>query len=165
MATKLLLTGGTIDKNYSEFNGEFNFIETHMPELLALGRNRADMTTQQLMMKDSLDMTDEDREIIVKACQNANAKNIVITHGTDTMVETAIKIAEEKIDKTIVLVGAMVPYVFKHSDASFNIGFALAAAQLKSTGVYIAMNGTLFDYDKVVKNKELAEFESILKTD
>lgn len=161
MRTKLLLTGGTIDKNYNEFNGEFNFIETHVPELLALGRSRADISIQQLMMKDSLDMTDEDRDAIVKACKITKADHIIITHGTDTMVETAIKIAHEKIDKTIVLVGAMVPYVFKHSDATFNIGFALAAAQLKPTGVYIAMNGTLFDYDKVVKNRELAEFQSI----
>jgi len=119
MTTKLLLTGGTIDKNYNEFNGEFNFIETHMPELLAKGRSRADVSVQQLMMKDSLDMTDADRELIVKTCK------------------------QTKADKT------------------FNIGFALAAAQIKSTGVYIAMNGTLFDYDKVVKNRELAEFQSI----
>ena len=161
MTTKLLLTGGTIDKNYNEFNGEFNFIETHMPELLALGRSRAEISVQQLMMKDSLDMTSEDRDIIVKACKTTKAHNIVLTHGTDTMVETAIKLGQEKIDKTIVLVGSMIPYVFKHSDASFNIGFALAAAQIKSTGVYIAMNGTLFDYDKVVKNRELADFQSI----
>jgi len=132
-----------------------------MPELLALGRSRTDITVQQLMMKDSLDMTDADRDIIVKACKSARANNIVITHGTDTMVETAIKLGQEKIDKTIVLVGAMIPYVFKHSDASFNMGFALAAAQIKGTGVYIAMNGTLFDYDKVVKNRELADFQSI----
>ena len=161
MTIKLMLTGGTIDKNYNEFNGEFNFIETHMPELLAVGRDRADITVQQLMMKDSLDMTDEDREIIVKACRNAKADRIVITHGTDTMVETAIKLGQEKMTKTIVLVGAMIPYVFKHSDAAFNMGFALAAAQVKSSGVYIAMNGILFDYDKVVKNRELAEFQSI----
>ena len=161
MTVKLMLTGGTIDKNYNEFNGELNFIETHMPELLAVGRDRADITVQQLMMKDSLDMTDEDRDIIVKACKNAKADRIVITHGTDTMVETAIKLGQEKITKTIVLVGAMIPYVFKHSDAAFNMGFALAAAQIKPTGVYIAMNGLLFDYDKVVKNRELAEFQSI----
>lgn len=161
MTTKLLLTGGTIDKNYNEFNGEFNFIETHMPELLALGRSRADVSIQQLMMKDSLDMTDTDRDIIVKACKKTSANNIVLTHGTDTMVETAVKLGQEKIDKTIVLVGAMIPYVFKHSDATFNIGFALAAAQIKSTGVYIAMNGQLFDYDKVTKNREKAVFQSI----
>jgi len=161
MHTKLLLTGGTIDKNYNEFNGEFNFIETHMPELLALGRCKAEITIQQLMMLDSLDMTDEDRETIIKACKAATEEHIVITHGTDTMVETAIKIAHEKIDKTIVLVGAMIPYVFKHSDAIFNMGFALAAAQIKNKGVYIAMNGQVFDYDKVVKNRELAEFQSI----
>ncbi len=161
MHTKLLLTGGTIDKNYNEFNGELNFIETHMPELLAIGRDRADISVQQLMMKDSLDMTDEDREIIVKACKTTKAEKIVITHGTDTMVETAIKLAHEHMDKTIVLVGAMIPYVFKHSDAPFNMGFALAAAHIKSNGVYIAMNGKLFDYDKVFKNRELGEFQSI----
>ena len=161
MTTKILLTGGTIDKNYNEFNGEFNFIETHIPELLALGRSRADVSVQQLMMKDSLDMTTEDREAIVKACKQTKAESIILTHGTDTMVETAILLGKEKIDKTIILVGAMIPYVFKHSDATFNIGFALAAAQIKSKGVYIAMNGTLFDYDKVVKNRDIADFVSI----
>jgi len=161
MAIKLLLTGGTIDKNYNEFNGEFNFIETHMPELLALGRNKSDISVQQIMMKDSLDMTVDDRELIVKSCKTAEAEHVVVTHGTDTMVETAIKLGQEKIDKTIVLVGAMIPYVFKHSDATFNMGFALAAAQTKPKGVYIAMNGIVFDYDKVVKNRELAEFQSI----
>lgn len=161
MTTKLMLTGGTIDKNYSEFTGELNFIETHMPELLAVGRSRTDITVQQLMMKDSLDMTDQDRELIVNTCKNAQAEKIVLTHGTDTMVETAIKLGQEKIDKTIVLVGAMIPYVFKHSDAAFNIGFALATAQIKTKGVYIAMNGIVFDYDKVIKNRDLAEFQSI----
>ena len=161
MQIKLFLTGGTIDKNYNEHNGELNFIETHMPELLAVGRSKTDISIQQLMMLDSLDMTDEDREIIVKACKTTNSKNIVITRGTDTMVETAIKVAHENLDKTIVLVGAMIPYVFKHTDANFNMGFALAAAQIKSHGVYIAMNGKLFDYDKVFKNRELVEFQSI----
>ena len=161
MAIKLILTGGTIDKNYNEHNGEFNFIETHMPELLAIGRSKANVSIQQLMMVDSLDMTDEDRELIVKACKTTKEEHIVLTHGTDTMVETAIKLGQEKIDKTIVLVGAMIPYVFKHSDASFNLGFALASAQIKSKGVYIAMNGILFDYDKVIKNRDLVEFQSI----
>jgi len=161
MQIQFFLTGGTIDKNYNEFNGEFNFIETHMPELLAVGRSKADVSIQQLMMLDSLDMTEDDRDVIVKACKTTSSKNIVITHGTDTMVETAVKIAHEKLDKTIILVGAMIPYVYKHTDATFNMGFALAAAQIKNAGVYIAMNGKLFDYDKVIKNRDLAEFQSI----
>jgi len=160
MTIKLLLTGGTIDKHYNESNGELDFAETHLPEILKLGRNQSEIVIEQLMLKDSLDMTDADRNVILEACQKSKQSKILITHGTDTMVETARVLGDEKLGKTIVLVGAMVPYVFKHSDALFNVGFALAAVQVLSEGVYVAMNGKIFNYDEVMKNKEKGQFES-----
>ena len=161
MSIKLLLTGGTIDKHYNESNGELDFTETHIPELLALGRNQSEIEIEQLMLKDSLDMDDTDRQIILKACEKTTQNQILLTHGTDTMVETAMMLAEPKLDKTVVLLGAMVPFVFKHSDAMFNLGFALAAVQTLSQGVYIAMNGQIFEWDCVRKNRELGVFERI----
>ena len=160
MSIKLLLTGGTIDKHYNESNGELDFVGTHIPELLELGRNCSDVSLQQVMLKDSLQMDDADRQAILEACTQASDDKILITHGTDTMVETAAVLGANRLDKTIVLVGAMVPYVFKHSDAMFNIGFALAAVQTLSKGVYIAMNGQVFDYQQVLKNKEKGVFEA-----
>ena len=160
MSIKLLLTGGTIDKHYNESNGELHFVSTHIPEILSLGRNRSDCELQELMLKDSLAMTDADRQQILAACQTASQNQIVITHGTDTMVETAHRLGNSSLDKTIVLVGAMVPYVFKHTDAVFNLGFALAAVQTLPTGVYVTMNGSVFDWDKVKKNKKLGVFET-----
>ena len=161
MSIKLLLTGGTIDKNYNESNGELNFVETHIPEILALGRNQSKLEIESVVMKDSLDMDDADRAQITNACVKTNQTKIVITHGTDTMVETAKVIAAQNLQKTIVLVGAMVPFVFKHSDAMFNLGFALGAVQAKEYGVYIAMNGQIFKWDNVIKNKALGQFETI----
>lgn len=159
MTIKLILTGGTIDKSYNESNGELKFTNTHIPELLELGRNRADINTEQLMLKDSLQMNDADRQKILDACIKTVEDQIIITHGTDTMVETAKVLGDQKLDKTIVIVGAMVPFVFKHSDALFNVGFALASVQTLSHGVYIAMNGKIFNWDSVVKNKEKGIFE------
>lgn len=165
MSIKLLLTGGTIDKSYNESNGELDFTKTHMPELFELGRNRADLNIEQLMLKDSLQMDDSDRQDILNACTKTVEDKIIITHGTDTMVDTATvlgeAVADQKPDKTIVLVGAMVPFVFKHSDAMFNMGFALASVQTLDHGVYITMNGKIFDWDNVVKNKEKGVFEAI----
>ena len=160
MAIKLLLTGGTIDKHYNESNGELDFTETHMPELLKLGRNRADIEIEQALFKDSLEMTDADRQIILDACRKSQQDKILITHGTDTIVETATVLGNEKLDKTIVLVGAMIPFVFKHSDAVFNMGFALSAVQCLPQGVYVAMNGKVFNWDAVIKNREAGIFEA-----
>ncbi|HIP94608.1 MAG TPA: asparaginase [Leucothrix sp.] len=161
MSIKLLLTGGTIDKHYNESNGELDFVDSYIPEILQLGRNHTEIEIQQLMFKDSLDMDDNDRQIIFTACQQAIQERILITHGTDTMVETAGVIAGLNTEKTIVLLGAMVPYVFKHTDAVFNFGFALAAVQTLPHGVYIAMNGQVFTWDSVRKNRALGVFENI----
>ncbi len=161
MTIKLILTGGTIDKHYNESNGELDFTETHLPELLALGRNQADIKIEQVMLLDSLEMTDDDRQTILKACKNTSQNKLLITHGTDTIVETATVLGKANIDKTIVLVGAMIPYVFKHSDAVFNIGFALGAVQCLPHGVYVAMNGKIFDWDDVIKNREQGTFETL----
>ena len=159
MSIKLLLTGGTIDKHYNESNGELDFTETHMPELLELGRNRAAIEIEQPIFLDSLEMTDEDRQVILEACRKSKQDKILITHGTDTIVETATVLGNEALDKIIVLVGAMIPFVFKHSDAVFNMGFALGAVQCLPQGVYIAMNGKVFNWDEVIKNREEGVFE------
>jgi L-asparaginase len=161
MSIKLILTGGTIDKHYNESNGEMNFAETHMPELLKLGRNRADIELEQVMLLDSLEMTDADRQTILESCKNSSQDKILITHGTDTIVKTALVLGNAKIDKTIVLIGAMIPFVFKHSDAVFNMGFALGAVQCLPQGVYVAMNGKVFDWDAVTKNREQGIFEAL----
>ena len=164
MSIKLLLTGGTIDKSYNESNGELDFTKTHIPDLFELGRNRADINIEQLMLKDSLQMDDADRQESLNACIKTVEDKIIITHGTDTMVETAKVLGEVTVNnqlvKTIVIVGAMVPFVFKHSDAMFNVGFALASVQTLDHGVYIAMNGNVFEWNKVEKNRERGVFEA-----
>ena len=160
MSIKVLLTGGTIDKHYNESNGELDFVETHIPEVLKLGRNRADITIKQVLFKDSLEMSDADRQLILKACEQSSETKILITHGTDTIVETAKVLVEANLDKTIVLVGAMIPFVFKHSDAVFNMGFALGVLQTSPSGIFVAMNGKVFAGDAVVKNREEGVFEA-----
>ncbi len=162
MSIKLILTGGTIDKQYDESNGELYFSKTHLPELLSLGRNRSELEVEQAMFLDSLEMTDQDRQTILKACKKSQQDKILITHGTDTIVKTATLLGEAKLNKTIVLVGAMIPFVFKHSDAVFNMGFALGAVQCLPYGVYVAMNGKVFNWDAVVKNRDLGVFETII---
>lgn len=162
MSIKLILTGGTVDKHYNESNGALDFKETHIPDLLKLGRNRIEIEIEQTMLKDSLEMTDSDRQKVLKSCEASQQDKILITHGTDTIVETAIVLGKANLDKTIVLVGAMIPFVFKHSDAVFNMGFALGAVQCLPQGVYVAMNGTVFDWDAVIKNREQGIFESLV---
>jgi len=159
MSIKIILTGGTIDKHYNESNGELDFEETHIPKLLALGRNRADIEIEQAMLVDSLDMTDEARQKILELCKASLQSKLLITHGTDTIVKTATVLGKAKLNKTIVLVGAMIPFVFKHSDAVFNMGFALGAVQCLPHGVYVAMNGKVFDWNTVTKNREQGIFE------
>ncbi len=161
MTIKLLLTGGTIDKSYNESSGELEFTGTHIPELLELGRNCTDICIDQVMLKDSLQMDDADRQMILTDCISSSEDKIIITHGTDTMVETAKLLGKKKLDKTIVLVGAMVPFVFKHSDAMFNVGFAVAVVQTLPAGVYVAMNARVFTWDEVAKNLELGIFEKV----
>jgi L-asparaginase len=160
MALKILITGGTFDKEYDEINGSLYFKETHMTEILELGRSRVDVNIEKLMLIDSLDMTPHQRKLIVSKCLESDDNQIVITHGTDTMAKTGKMLAEKKMDKTIVLTGAMIPYKFGSSDGLFNLGGAIAYAQSLPSGVYIAMNGQFFEWDKVVKNREKGVFES-----
>lgn len=155
------MTGGTFDKEYDEINARLFFKDSHLPEMLKLGRSRLDADTQTLMMIDSLDMTDENRNLILQSCKNTEEDRIIITHGTDTMVATANVLGNEIKNKTIVLTGAMIPYKFGSSDGLFNLGAALAFVQLLTPGVYIAMNGKYFAWDNVKKNKEIGEFEEI----
>ena len=158
---KIFVTGGTFDKDYDEKNGKLFFKETHMSEILTLGRSEVEVDIETLMMIDSLDMTDKDREIIVESCISEEGNQIIITHGTDTMTKTATEIGKRKLLKTIVITGAMIPYKFGTSDGLFNIASALAYVQTLSGGVYIAMNGRVFDYDKVRKNRDTGIFEEV----
>ena len=160
MTLKILITGGTFDKEYDEIKGSLYFKETHMAEILELGRSRVDVNIEKLMLIDSLDMTPNQRELIVSKCIDSEEDQIVITHGTDTMTITGKMLAEKKMDKTIILTGAMIPYKFGSSDGLFNLGGAIAYAQSLSSGVYIAMNGQFFEWDKVEKNREKGVFES-----
>jgi L-asparaginase len=159
---RVFVTGGTFDKEYNELTGSLAFADTHLPEMLRLGRSRVDVSLRTLMMIDSLDMTDADRALIVGQCRQAAESRIVVTHGTDTMVETAAALAAAAAaDKTIVLTGAMIPYAFGSSDGLFNLGSALSFVQVLPPGVYIAMNGRYFDWDRVRKNRETGAFEAI----
>ena len=159
MVIKILVTGGTFDKEYNEISGELYFNGTHIREILDLGRAQIDVEIKELMLIDSLDMQDKEREIIVQNCKDIKSDQIVITHGTDTMTKTAKYLAEANLKKTMVLTGAMIPYKFGSSDGLFNLGGALAFVQSLSHGVYIAMNGYCFEWDKVIKNKTTGVFE------
>jgi len=161
MAIRIFITGGTFDKEYNELNGQLFFKDTHMNELLEKGRSRVPVEIRTLMMIDSLEMTDHDRQLIAHQCNQCDEKKIVITHGTDTMSETAKVLAENVKDKTIVLTGAMIPIKFGSSDGLFNLGSALAFAQTLAPGIYIAMNGRYFTWDNVVKNKQTGIFEEL----
>ncbi len=159
MAIRIFITGGTFDKEYNELDGKLFFKDTHLPEMLKLGRSKVEVDIRTLMLVDSLEMTDSDRQIIVEQCRKCKEDRIVITHGTDTMVETAKILGGSIYNKTIVLTGAMVPYKFGSSDGLFNLGSALAFAQTLPNGVYVAMNGRYFTWDNVTKNKKTGEFE------
>ena len=161
MAILILVTGGTFDKEYNELTGELFFKDTHLQEMLKLGRNLAPVRSHTLMMADSLQLTEADRQLIVDYCKAAKETEIIITHGTDTMVETAKKIATQISDKTIVLTGAMIPYKFGSSDGLFNLGSALAFVQTLPKGVYVAMNGCYFKANNVRKNTQDGIFESL----
>lgn len=161
MAIRIFVTGGTFDKEYNELTGQLHFKDSKLPELLKLGRSQLNTSLRTLMMVDSLEMTDTDRNIILESCQRCEEEQIVITHGTDTMVETAKLLAEQIKDKTIVLTGAMIPIKFGSSDGLFNLGSALAYAQSLPHGVYVAMNGRFFNWDNVRKNRETGTFEEL----
>ena len=161
MAIRILVTGGTFDKEYNENTGQLFFKNTHIAEMLRLGRSRVVVTIRTIMMVDSLEMTDADRAVIVQNCRQSEENRIVVTLGTDTMTETAAAIARAVSGKTVVLTGAMIPYAFGSSDGLFNLGSALSFVQALPAGVYIAMNGKCFRWDRVRKNRERGEFEEI----
>ena len=161
MKIRIFVTGGTFDKTYNELDGSLSFKDTHLPEMLTLGRSRVPVDLRTLMMIDSLEMTEADREIIAQSVIKTNEKRIIITHGTDTLVETAKMLSSRVSDKTVVLVGAMIPYKFGSSDGLFNLGSAIAFVQTLQPGIYIAMNGRYFTWDNCRKNKKTGEFEEI----
>lgn len=163
MAIRVLITGGTFDKEYDELTGRLYFRDTHLPEMLERGRSGVEVEIEQLLMIDSLDMTEADRQRILACCRSAPEERIVITHGTDTMVETAGVLARglSGSGKTVVLTGAMVPYAFGSSDGLFNLGSALSFAQVLPEGVYVAMNGRYFAWNDVRKNRERGVFERL----
>ena len=158
---EIFITGGTFDKEYDYVTGQLYFRDTHLPKMLDRGRSTLDVDIRTLMMIDSLEMTDEDREVILHQCLRSDSKRILITHGTDTMVKTASTLAKADLkDKTIVITGALIPYAFGNSsDGFFNLGSALAFVQSLSPGVYIVMNGRFFDWDAVKKNRSTGFFE------
>ncbi|MHB1193685.1 MAG: asparaginase domain-containing protein [Longimicrobiales bacterium] len=158
---RLFITGGTFDKEYDEINGRLFFEDTHLPQMLELGRCRADVRSRTLMMVDSMEMADADRELIAHNCADAPERHIVITHGTDTMVGTARALAARVQGKTIVLTGAMVPFAFGSSDGLFNLGGAITAVQVLPPGVYVTMNGRVFPWDRVRKNRSTGVFEEM----
>jgi L-asparaginase len=159
MSIRIFITGGTFDKEYNELDGKLFFKDTHLPEMLKLGRCKVPVEIRTLMLVDSLEMTDADRQIIIEQCRKCKEDRIVITHGTDTMEETANALGQAGLEKTIVLTGAMVPYKFGSSDGLFNLGSALAFAQTLSRGVYVVMNGRCFIWNNVKKNRKTGEFE------
>lgn len=161
MSIRIFITGGTFDKEYNELDGTLFFQDTHLPEMLKLGRCNVEVDIRTLMMIDSLEMGLDEREQIVFQCNHADEDKIVITHGTDTMTETAAILADKVKNKTIVITGAMIPYKFGSSDGLFNLGSALAFVQTLAPGVYIAMNGKYFNWDNVRKNKKSGQFEEL----
>lgn len=161
---KLFVTGGTFDKEYNEIEGKLFFKDTHVSEMLALGRCKVDVDIQTLMLKDSLDLTEMDRQTIVDECRKTSAEKIVITHGTDTMESTARALGKAALQKTIVLTGAMIPYKFGSSDGLFNLGSALAFVETLPADVFIAMNGRFFHWKSVRKNRKTGEFEEVATT-
>ena len=158
---RILVTGGTFDKEYNELSGELYFQHTHLEDMLRLGRSHLDVEITTLMMVDSLQMTDADRERILTSCLDAGESRIVITHGTDTMEQTATVLGKAVHGKTVVLTGAMIPYTFGSSDGMFNLGTAMAFVQTLPAGVYVVMNGRCFCWDNVRKNRELGIFEPV----
>jgi L-asparaginase len=161
VSIRIIITGGTFDKHYDEIRGNLTFKETHLPEILRFVRCSVPIEVELNQLIDSLDMQTANRLQVLASCRAAVEDRIVITHGTDTMVETAAVLGEARLTKTIVLTGAMVPYIFNNSDAVFNLGCAIVTAQLQPVGVYIAMNGRVFPWDNVRKNKSLGVFEPI----
>ncbi len=161
MVIRVFVTGGTFDKEYDEIRGRLSFGDTHLPEMLERGRCGLTLELRTLMMVDSLEMTEADREMIAENCLRVAETRIVITHGTDTLVETARVLADKVTDRTVVLTGAMIPYAFGSSDGLFNLGSALSFAQVLPPGIYVAMNGRWFPWNRVKKNRRTGRFEEL----
>ena len=161
MSLRIIATGGTFDKHYNELNGVLGFSESHMPEVIKRARLTIPVALEVLPLLDSLDMQDPDRQRILASCQAANEKAIVIVHGTDTMPQTAAVLGAADLGKTVVLTGAMIPYEIANSDALFNLGFACGVAQTLAPGVYVAMNGQVFSWNNVTKNRAAGVFEPL----
>lgn len=164
MDIRIIVTGGTLDKLYNELDGSLVFRETHLNDMLGTARCRLCTDIERIMLKDSLEIDDDDRKKILDACLSSKKSRIVVTHGTDTMVETAKVLGKNIKDKTIVLTGAMIPFSFGRSDSLFNLGCAIASAQTLPKGVYIAMNGRIFFWDNVMKDKKAGEFKVLNNT-
>jgi len=160
---QVFVTGGTFDKEYNFITGELYFKDSHLHAMFERGRSTLDIDIKTLMMVDSLEMTEEDRQIILHNCRRCKSDQIIITHGTDRIVETATYLAKEKLEgKTVILTGAMIPYAFgTSSDGFFNLGSALAFAQVLKPGIYVAMNGRYYDWDNVRKNRTTGTFEAL----
>lgn len=158
---RIFVTGGTFDKSYDELGGRLFFKDSHLPEMLRLGRCELSVELRTLMMIDSLEMTDTDRDLILQNCRAAKEDRIVITHGTDTMEVTARTLGSAGLAKTIVITGAMVPYKFGSSDGQFNLGSALAFVQTLAHGVYVVMNGRCFNWDNVTKDRATGAFHEL----
>ena len=160
MTLRILATGGTFDKHYDEIAGKLTFADSHLPEVIRRARITVPVALELLPALDSLDMHDADRQRILGSCLQADENAIIIVHGTDTMRETAEVLGNAKLAKTIVLMGAMIPYEIANSDAFFNFGFACGVAQMLPHGVYVAMNAQVFTWDKVQKNRVAGVFEA-----
>lgn len=161
MSIKLLVTGGTLDTSYDLLDGKLTFETTHLPEILRQARSTVAVKLEILALKDSKELTDADRKLILKKCKSAKENKILITHGTDTMALTARILGKNIKNKTIVLTGAMIPFSFANSDVLFNFGCAIMAVQLLPKGVFIVMNGRVFPWNDVRKNKRLGRFENL----
>jgi len=161
MSLRIIATGGTFDKHYDELTGTLGFADSHLPAALARARMTVAVALEQLPLLDSLDMKDADRQRVLAACRASANDAIVIVHGTDTMRETAGVLGQAALGKTVVLTGAMIPYEIANSDALFNLGFACGVAQVLPPGVYVAMNGQVFAWDKVIKNRTAGVFQPL----
>jgi len=157
---RIIVTGGTFDKHYDAIKGELTFKDSHLPAILEQARVKVPVAIEINQLIDSLQMTDEHRQRVLDACRTAIERSIVVVHGTDTMVETASVVGRAAVDKTIVFTGAMIPYSVQGSDALFNLGFALAMAEALPSGAYVAMNGKVFPWSDVRKDKQTGEFVS-----
>lgn len=161
MSLRIIATGGTFDKHYDELTGILGFSESHLPAILVRTRMTIPVQLETLPLLDSLEMQDADRQRVLASCRAAPEKAIVIVHGTDTMRETAGVLGEAALTQTIVLTGAMIPYEIANSDALFNLGFASGVAHTLPAGVYVAMNGQVFAWDNVAKNRAAGVFQPL----